>query len=143
MLEQQPTDRLLKTYSSWYKLKRAVAYIIKLKTLLKANCSNGRCQDQQSKERPGPLQVEDLKYAEDAISRYTQAQAFAREIKILSSCTSQGATVHRSSPIYRLSPVKQLLGDACVTLSFPSNVVSKQFCRQNRTSLKLLFVTFT
>ena len=99
-----PVDRLLQKYSSWYRMKRAVAYIIRLKQLLHANISKHQAASQQPTGRQTLLQVDDLKNAEEAIVKYIQVQAFPSEVKLL-SLLSDTATVHRNSPLYRLSPM--------------------------------------
>ena len=101
---QNPVFCLLQKYSSWYRMKRAVAHIIKLKQLLHANILKHQAASQQPTGRQTLLQVEDLKNAEEAIVKYTQVQAFPSEVKLL-SLHSDTATVHRNSPLYRLSPM--------------------------------------
>ena len=97
--EVQPLDRLILRYSSWYKLRRAVAYLIRLKVFLMT-----RLFANQPTQRQGPLILEEMKNAEKDIIKYTQRQAFPDEVVAL-SCVSPRSTVNRASSLYRLNPV--------------------------------------
>ena len=67
--EENPTARLLQNYSDWYRLKRAIAHIIKLTVILKKNISRKKSMNKETQlaRIQSLLQVEDLKNAENAI----------------------------------------------------------------------------
>ncbi|KAK0150310.1 hypothetical protein N1851_008772 [Merluccius polli] len=110
MDERNPISRLVEHYSSWDRLKRAVAWLLKLKgrlllvgqerkSLMKANPG--------SNPTPGPthgaecLSVEDMKEAEKAIIQFEQRQHFGQELAHLMT----GKAVKRNSPICKLDPI--------------------------------------
>ena len=121
--EKSPTDRLLLRYSSWYRLKRAVAYILRLKRYLKARAEQVRAtQRGQERENGGSepsaagtpdrtrhqdtsalLSPEEMEEAETAIVIFVQATSYQAEIRKL----KKKEEVKRSSPINRLDPVLQ------------------------------------
>jgi hypothetical protein len=89
-VESDILESFLQHYSSWYKMKRAVAWLLRLKGLLRG----------QKVDR-GRLTVAEIKVAEIAIISFVQSQFYAREIKTLSSGVSGVST---SSSISSLSP---------------------------------------
>ena len=90
-LELQLNDRFAR-FSSWYRLKRSVAWILRLKRrLLKRPIPKGQ------------LTVDELDKAERAIIQCVQCQTFAKEINEL-LCDSK-TCVHKSSPLRKLNPV--------------------------------------
>lgn len=112
------TNRLLTYFSSWSKLKVAVAWLLKWKAILLEKCRRRReekADGKQStdnnmprrrqglKDKPGGqiLSIDDLLGAELAIIRYCQQQRFGEEIAMLSAGKS---TVSRRSTIHRLDP---------------------------------------
>ena len=121
--EKSPTDRLLLRYSSWYRLKRAVAYILRLKRYLKARAEQVRATQRGQKREDGEsepsaagtpdrtrhqdtsalLSPEEMEEAETAIVIFVQATSYQAEIRKL----KKKEEVKRSSPINRLDPVLQ------------------------------------
>lgn len=88
-------DRLFKYHSSWYKLKKAVAWIMVVKTQLAQKAKKLPLRDMKL-----CLTVEELRDAEVVILKYVQQQTFSEEI----SATKANQAVKKSSTIYRLSP---------------------------------------
>jgi hypothetical protein len=82
-------DQLLRRYSCWFRLRRAVAWIRRFIT---------KTKDVTQK---GPLQVSELEGAERAIVRYIQNQTYSKEIH----CLSQGQKIPAQSTIHQLQPV--------------------------------------
>lgn len=110
------TDQLIRYFLDWRRLKRAVAWFLRLKSILMEevhwrNQLKGTKTVQSSKTsgqvfkatpRDSILTVKDLVAAETAVVIYCQQQQFQEEIAALSSMK---ATVSRQSPLYRLDPV--------------------------------------
>lgn len=110
------TDQLIRYFSDWRRLKRAVAWFLRLKSILMEKVRwrkqlKGTKTLQSSKTsgqvfratpRDSILTVKDLVEAETAVVIYCQQQQFQEEIAALSSMK---ATVSRQSPLYRLDPV--------------------------------------
>jgi hypothetical protein len=71
---EEPVDKFLKKYSSWHKLKKAVAWLLRFKQWLKSG--KEECEEKE-------LRVEDLAAAETAIVAYLQKSAYSKEIKAL------------------------------------------------------------
>ena len=90
--ETHPVDMLAKHYSNWYRLKRAVAWWLKLKKRLKGKNLS------RSKEF---LTVEDLKGGELVIIKHVQGKQFSSELERLAS----GLNVVKGSNIASLDPV--------------------------------------
>ncbi|KAL3967647.1 phylloquinone omega-hydroxylase/docosahexaenoic acid omega-hydroxylase [Sarotherodon galilaeus] len=120
------TSQLIHHYSSWHRVKRAVAWVLRLKGVLKllaqkrkdleANLYDGRLdvgsqrleQEKQMTHLKAnlpilPLSVSDMAEAEVEIVRFSQGQRFGEEIAKL----QQGKTVSKDSPLCQLSPVVQ------------------------------------
>jgi hypothetical protein len=78
-------DALFKRYSSWHSLKKAVAWILKVKSRLKELVSKkkGLNKLEQESKDDADLTVEDMRNAEKAIVIYLQQQKFASEIHTL------------------------------------------------------------
>ncbi|XP_038073422.1 uncharacterized protein LOC119741653 [Patiria miniata] len=77
--ETSAIDQLIHHYSDWTKLKRAIAWWLRLKTMLqhrKTNCNKKPLQNK-------PLTVEEMQCAEKAILKYVQGCAFPREVEAL------------------------------------------------------------
>ncbi|XP_046556878.1 uncharacterized protein LOC124266109 [Haliotis rubra] len=105
------TDQLLKNYSSWYRLKKAVAWILRLKKCLMDRVNekqvNGKQKTKLSLE---PLSVSEMKHAEMAIIKYVQRSAFPVEVEFLMNARP----VKKSSPIHPLEPFLDQDGILCV-----------------------------
>ena len=114
LLAQQPPDKGFDTsrldhFSDWFRAKRAIAVCLRLKSRFQkheVNLSQG----------PGtyvPVNVNDLKMAEAEIIKMVQKEAFATEIRMISSFTesterlkvrTRNASLKRSSTLFRLDP---------------------------------------
>ncbi|XP_014673955.1 PREDICTED: uncharacterized protein LOC106814173 [Priapulus caudatus] len=73
-------DKLINYHSSWYTLKRSVAWIIKIRTHLLERHQNDEQRVSGNTPKVVRVTVEDMHEAEMAILRYVQQQAFAGEI---------------------------------------------------------------
>ena len=88
-IDVHPLDSLLNHYSGWTKLKRAVAWLLKFKEVLR------------NKGNPRGLTVQDLKQSEIVILRHVQSQHYSDELSRL----SVGQPVNRSSVLKDLCPM--------------------------------------
>ena len=84
-----PLELLCGYYSSYYRLKKAVCWLLRLKSRL-------------MKRTPptGPITVAEMSAAEKMVLNHVQCQMFGAELTSLRSC----GRVHRSSPIFKLCP---------------------------------------
>ena len=102
-------DKLLERRSSWYLTKKDVAWFLRFKQYLRATVSR-----ESTPNMVLPLSVEELNEAELQIVRYIQQQHFAEEfrhVKVssppdINSVKTSRHSVKKSSPLYRLEPVK-------------------------------------
>jgi hypothetical protein len=85
-------EKLLKYHSSWYRLKKTVAWILALKDQLLSKLKNTVSRDQRN-----GLTADELNNAEVQILNYAQQQTFARDIKAVRS----KQTVKRTSTVYQ------------------------------------------
>ena len=96
-----PLDELIEHYSSWYRLKRAVAWLVKLKCNLYARLVGDQSVNiNQAKKMTPSLSRDDLHDAEKIIIQHVQQSAFAEEIKAL----RRGQHLKKSSSLLRLDP---------------------------------------
>ncbi|XP_043206518.1 uncharacterized protein LOC122393826 isoform X1 [Amphibalanus amphitrite] len=98
--ECDSTSKLLNSVSDWHKLKRHVAWWLRLKCMLwKRLMNRGDCDAEvagQLSRVSSRLTVQELDDAEVAIVQYTQKKAFPEELS--------SRFVKKSSSIYRLNP---------------------------------------
>ena len=99
-LESHPLDMLIEHFSSWTKLRKAVAWLNRLKTILMSKC----------KVKNEMLSVQELMSAESLLLRHVQAQSYEQELR----CLTQGDPVNRSSTLTDLCPVLNSEGLLCV-----------------------------
>lgn len=109
VLVDNPTVRFLTYFSEWNSLKKAVAWLLKVKETLQLLCKRKRDagdavlprhhkhQNIKSSQR---LSVEDMLEAERAIISFVQRQHFKEEIFSL----VKGNSVRRGSSLHRLDP---------------------------------------
>ncbi len=122
--ETRPIDQLLNHYSDWTRLKRAVAWWLRLKGILQEKVSLGHVPKMEKS-----LTAEEMQNSEVAIIKHVQKCAFAKEIKALQTLqkhTSQNSAnlekvqnekartdqrqerlINKDSPLISLNPVLQ------------------------------------
>ena len=88
---RHPLDVLIRHYSSYYRLKKAVSWLIRFKLYLRGDRFNVG----------NPITVDEIKSADTIITQHVQADVFRDEIVSL----NQGKTVRRSSRIFSVSPI--------------------------------------
>ena len=79
--ESDPIDRLIQRYSSWYGLKKAVAWVLRLKLYLRTK-----------EPITGELSVAELRAAETALVTYVQTKTLSKE-------PTKANSLHKLSPI--------------------------------------------
>ncbi|TWW55968.1 hypothetical protein D4764_09G0010180 [Takifugu flavidus] len=95
-----PTNVLLNYFSTWYKLRRAVAWFLKLESLLTQCALKRKGTLKAVTAGPMTLSVQDLEEAEEAIVKFCQNQGFSQEMASLRN----GRNVSRKSSIFKLDP---------------------------------------
>ncbi len=102
--ERDPMCTLISHYSGWTRLKRAVAWWLKLKQLLLNKCQHSDKIEEKA------LTVQDIEKAEKAIILHVQKKSFPEEIKLLeeqsieSDKTSQPRRLKKMSKLANLDP---------------------------------------
>lgn len=89
-------NKLLTHYSQWHRLKEAVAWVLRIKAVLRARLKNNSYEKE-------PLSVENLQRAEAAIIEFCQSTSFMDEMNAL----KKGFEVKKSSHLHKLSPILQ------------------------------------
>lgn len=109
------TTRLICHFSSWIRLRKSVAWILRFKNLLLYQCQKKRLMGLNEQQGPlvckpevlkdnefsGLLTVDELKNAEMAIIKFCQKGRFADEFDSL----QDGRSVSKSSSLFKLCPV--------------------------------------
>ena len=92
--QQEATDQLLNYYSSFYRLKRAVAIYGRFFKFLKDKEVN-----------KGQISLEEIQRAEESVIQYTQKQHFPDEVKLLKgNLDERGKVQKKKSTIFKLDP---------------------------------------
>lgn len=87
-----PLMKLMKHCSSFYRLQKAVAWLLRLRSYIYLK---------RQGHMEGPISVPEMTYAETVIVRFVQGQTYPQEVRLL----RQGNQIPKSSPIYKLNPV--------------------------------------
>ena len=105
-------QKLVSYFSSWHRLKKAIAVYLHLKELLKQKCKKYVAHN--NTERKPPFSLLDIESAENAIIKYVQNSNFNSEIKSMTNATKAENTrsrvtrevriLRRSNSIRRLDP---------------------------------------
>ena len=94
------TSMIFSHFSNWFRLKRAVAWILRYKSWLLEKVKRSQMLLKSKISRR--IDVEEIKEAEDAIIKCVQKECFVQELQCLQS--SEGV-VKKSSSLRRLDPV--------------------------------------
>ena len=114
---QEPTEtvvqRLFARHSSWYTLKKSVAWLLRAKAFLK-----NRVHEKEAAVFSGltPLSVGEIQQAERAIILYVQQHAFENEFRVLKKCSDDGKPLRasRHSNLRKLESILSADGIFCV-----------------------------
>ncbi|XP_055955970.1 uncharacterized protein LOC126816200 [Patella vulgata] len=98
-------DKLFEYFSSWWKLKRAVAYLIRLKTILRDKVSE-RLNGSKPRQLLKYLSVQEISYAESQIIKFVQKGDFPKTYKALSleSESNKSSLKEVGSSLVKLNP---------------------------------------
>jgi hypothetical protein len=101
-IRENVIDRLLKQNSSWYRLKKNVAWI-----LIAIDKLHSKVKSLPIRDMSAGLTVDELQLAEIKILKYIQRLEFASEIATLQLCSSgsRKTSIKKTSPICRLDPI--------------------------------------
>ena len=105
----ETVEKLLCYYSSWDKLRKSVAYMLRLKSWLlgKVRCKLGQTKGQCSPMK-GRVTVGEMLIAEQEVFRFVQKKPFPKEVKQLTeaslSDSAMTKSVNKSSSICNLDP---------------------------------------
>ena len=105
----ETVEKLLCYFSSWDKLRKSVAYILRFKSWLlnkmRRKLGQAKCQCSPMK---GRVTVDEMKIAEQEVLRVVQKKAFPKEVKQLTEASLSGSamtkSVNKSSSIRNLDP---------------------------------------
>ncbi|XP_071825532.1 uncharacterized protein [Apostichopus japonicus] len=113
---QNTMNELISKYSSWFKLKCHIAWMLKLMSVLKQLSDlrkslkgqepmeiDEKMRHARQRRYKMNLSVSDLEEAEVSVVKFVQNQAFPDEIASLRD-NSKGGSVKKRSPIYKLDP---------------------------------------
>lgn len=95
------THQLIMYFSDWRKLKRSVAWILKIRKTLLERSQTRKQRTQEKLIGNAFLTPDDLSEAETSILRFTQQETFHDEIAVLSS----GKCEVKESILYKLDPI--------------------------------------
>ncbi|XP_071476662.1 uncharacterized protein [Diadema antillarum] len=95
-------DELLSRYSSWTRVKKAVAYLRRVGSFLRQKAGHNVAFDPADMSKP--LSVKEMDGAEKAIFRFIQRKCFREEYRCLVNETDGRSKVIKSSRLARLDP---------------------------------------
>ena len=99
---KHPLDKLFDYFSSWFSLKKAVAWLLRLKGMLRKVVDKDKSHD--------VLTCAEVQIAEVVILQHVQSQCYSDDILKIKS----GTPVSKSSPLRSLQPVLDVNGILCV-----------------------------
>ena len=117
--QDDPVDRIIRHHSSWYRLKKCIAWILRYRQKLLQACR--RRKECVAKpfviEKAEPISLEEMKSAEKEILKYVQKRSFKEEMSCLLSKKGKDKEpsrngkrsphlVKKSSPIFKLDHVQ-------------------------------------
>lgn len=111
-------DNLVHRYSNWYKLKRAVAWLIRFKKWIMNRRTGLKLNEN--------LSVEEIKLALLEIMKHIQKSVFSHEIDTLQRCQ----TLKKTSVLQKLEPSLDECGVLCVVEHLENAPISKGFKHQ-------------
>jgi hypothetical protein len=105
-------DAIFKRFSSWYQLKKFIAWMLRYRTRLRAARTRRRngIIETHGKSETKPIVVDEIIQAEKEIIKYVQRDKFQQELSTFNKVITDEdvatniASVKKSSPIYKLDP---------------------------------------
>ena len=108
---RDPVAEIIERFSSWSKLKKIVAWFLRLRSNLQKSAKSPKSKEAPQIKPSGtisPINVTELRDAEHAILNYVQHQFFKQEYDGLKSTIQPNTSKHKalkSSSIHKLDPV--------------------------------------
>ena len=102
-----PLDRIIERYSSWDRLRRIMAWILRYKAILQHQSKRRKAGEPITKDFGGTvtsINVEELRNAESVILKHIQVKCFENECESLRE-SKDAKVLKKSSKIYKLDPV--------------------------------------
>ncbi len=114
-------NQLFGNFSSWSRLKKIIAWVLRYRERLKASCKRrkrGSLLVLKSSEVSEPISVDEIDRAEKEVLKFVQRQSFQEEISCLNekrkgnesddskNNKQKKSLIKKSSAIYKLDPVK-------------------------------------
>ena len=102
-----PLDRIIEHYSSWDRLRRIMAWILRYKAILQHQSKRRKAGEPITKDFGGTvtsINVEELRNAESVILKHIQVKCFENECESLRE-SKDAKVLKKSSKIYKLDPV--------------------------------------
>ena len=99
-----PIDQIIQYFSSWYKVKRIVSWLLKIRSRLREKIAG------KQKTTSNEITLEDLNRAETVIMKHVQSQVYQKEIRSLKG----EVPINKSSNIRGLLPILNEEGIVCV-----------------------------
>jgi hypothetical protein len=137
--EQDIFDKIFARRSSWYKLKKGFAWLLRIRAVLR-NKIRGVTKDVKS-----PISVTELEEAEIQAVKIVQQKAFPKEFSAVTettdnqACGSRRGNVSKSSQLFRLEPLK--LKDGLLRVGWSSDYTSGYIAKMSlRRRLYNLFI---
>ena len=110
-------DGIIELFSSWMKLKKFVAWLLRLRRNLRKRIGrdeNITVAKPELTETIKPLSVDEIECGEKEIVKFVQRRSFQEEINSLTSLEAPNtSTIKKSSAIYKLDP-RMIKGVLCV-----------------------------
>ncbi|XP_046562169.1 uncharacterized protein LOC124271147 [Haliotis rubra] len=95
-------DSLISRYSDWFALKKAIAWVLRIREVLLDRSKMKKAGLTPQKSKPVVLTVKELEESEKAIILCVQQQNFSSELERLTS--NNGLNLSKGSPISKLDP---------------------------------------
>ena len=116
--ENDVLRRIISYFSSWFRLKKFIAWILRYRLKLLQSCRRRKegVVKQLVNGKPEPISVEEMKTAEVEILKHVQKQSFVEELRCTRNEKKERCdptvekrmktrVVKKSNPIYKLNPV--------------------------------------
>ena len=100
--------------SSWYRLVRRMAAIVKFISNTKTRVKSGKITKTKRPEKKYALSSQEIKEAEKLVLKLTQRKYMLAELELLTKRSTGGKAIRKFSSLYRLSPCLDDDGLICV-----------------------------
>ena len=100
-------NRLFQRYSTWNKLRKSLAWILRFKDWLlsKVRQRSKRENVENTTMLRGKITTDEIQYAEQEIIKYIQKQFFKDELSSITKGNAKSSRIKKSSPVFNLDPI--------------------------------------